>query len=76
MQPGKWHKNIRNLTGHNNKSGDFDLPCLGNTTDGQANKLNEHFSSVCYQSINQFTSTCMKSCIPMKEFKRTGGPTA
>ena len=49
MQPGKWHKNIRNLTGHNNKSGDFDLPCLGNTIDEQSNKLNEHFSSVCCQ---------------------------
>lgn len=49
MQPGKWHKNIRNLTGHNSKSGDFDLPCLGDTVNEQANKLNEHFSSVCCQ---------------------------
>ena len=33
----------------------------------------KHQRSNCY-SINQsrdFTSTCMKSCIPMKEFKRT-----
>ena len=25
MQPGKWYKNIRNITGHNNKAGDFDF---------------------------------------------------
>ena len=49
MQPGKWYKNIRNITGHNNKAGDFDLPSLGVFVTEQADNLNDHFSDVCYQ---------------------------
>ena len=49
MEPGKWHKNIRNITGHNNKAGDFDLPSLGVSVTEQADNLNDHFSDVCCQ---------------------------
>ena len=48
-QPGKWHKSIRNITGHKNKSGNFNLPSLGSSTTEQADKLNDHFSDVCCQ---------------------------
>ena len=49
MQPGKWHKNIRNITGHNNKAGDFDLRSLGVSVTEQADNLNDQFSDVCCQ---------------------------
>ena len=42
-------KNIRNITGHNNKAGDFDLPSLGVSVTEQADNLNDHFSDVCCQ---------------------------
>ena len=49
MQHGKWHKNIRNITGHNNKAGDFDLPSLGVSVTEQADNHNDHFFDVCCQ---------------------------
>lgn len=62
-QPSRWHKNIRNLTGHNNKAGDFDIPGLGNSVEDQSEKLNEHFSAVCCE-LPPLRSECLPAYLP------------
>ena len=63
VQPGEWHKNIRNITGHNNKAGDFDLPSLGVSVTEQADNLNDHFSDICCQ-LPPFRLESLPSYLP------------
>ena len=63
MESGKWHKNNRNITGHNNKAGDFDLLSLGVSVTEEADNLNDHFSDVCCE-LPQLRLESLPSYLP------------